>query len=70
MFFDRFSLIVRVNVFKGAVGFALKEMIILAKKSKKEKAAGREKHRQMQRAKKMQKKQKKNVSLPTKHKKK
>ena len=36
VFFDRFSLIVRVNVFKGAVNFALKEIIVLAKKSKKE----------------------------------
>jgi len=42
----------------------------LAKTSKKEKAAGREKHRQSLRAKKMQKKEKKKVSLPAKHRKK
>jgi hypothetical protein len=42
----------------------------LPKKSKKEKAAGREQHRKLQKAKKMQKKQKKSVSLPAKHKKK
>jgi len=36
-------------------------------KSKKEKAAGLEQHRQMQRAKKMKRKQKKQVALPTKH---
>jgi hypothetical protein len=41
----------------------------LAKKSKKEKAAGREQHRQSVRAKKMKKKEKKQVSLPAKHKK-
>jgi len=38
-------------------------------KSKKDKAAGREKHRQMVRAKKMEKKQKKKVQLPQRHKK-
>jgi len=42
----------------------------LAKKSKKEKAVGREQHRQLKKAKKMQKKQKKNVALPAKHRKK
>jgi len=42
----------------------------LPKKSKKEKAVGREQHRKLQKAKKMQKKQKKSVSLPAKHKKK
>jgi hypothetical protein len=36
-------------------------------KSKKEKAAGLEKHRQLQRDKEMKRKQKKQVSLPTKH---
>jgi hypothetical protein len=41
----------------------------MARRSKKEKAAGREKHRQLKRAKKIQKKQKKSVSLPTRHKK-
>ncbi len=41
----------------------------MARRSKKEKAAGREKHRQLKRTKKIQKKQKKNVSLPTRHKK-
>lgn len=41
----------------------------MARRSKKEKAAGREKHRQLKRAKKMQKKQKKGVELPTRHKK-
>ena len=40
----------------------------MAKRSKKEKAAGREKHRQMVRAKKMKRKQKKNVELPKRHK--
>jgi len=38
-------------------------------KSKKEKAAGREKHRQLKRAKEMRKKQKKKVELPQEHKK-
>jgi len=41
----------------------------LAKKSKKEKAAGRELHRQSVRAKKIKKQEKKKVSLPAKHKK-
>ncbi len=41
----------------------------MARRSKKVKAEGREKHRQLKRAKKMQKKQKKNVSLPARHKK-
>ncbi|MDH5754167.1 MAG: hypothetical protein OEY95_03030 [Candidatus Bathyarchaeota archaeon] len=41
----------------------------MAKRSKKEKAAGREKHRQLKKAKKMQRKQKKKVELPTKHRK-
>jgi len=41
----------------------------MARRSKKEKAAGREKHRQLIKAKKMQKKQKKKVELPTRHKK-
>ena len=41
----------------------------MAKKSKKEKAAGREKHRQLLRAKKLQKKQKKTIALPQKHRK-
>jgi len=41
----------------------------MARRSKKEKAAGREQHRQLQRAKKMRKKQKKNVGLPKRHKK-
>ena len=41
----------------------------MAKRSKKEKAAGREQHRQLKRAKKLQKKQKKNVALPQKHRK-
>ena len=36
-------------------------------KSKKEKAAGLEQHKQLQRAKKMKRKQRKKVSLPTKH---
>jgi len=39
----------------------------MARKSKKEKAAGREQHRQLLRAKKMRRKQKKNVELPKKH---
>ncbi|MGD9129969.1 MAG: hypothetical protein PVH73_00150 [Candidatus Bathyarchaeota archaeon] len=39
----------------------------MPKKSKSEKAAGREQHRKLQKAKKMQKKQKKSVSLPVKH---
>jgi len=41
----------------------------MAKRSKKEKAAGREKHRQLKRAKKLQRKQKKSVGLPQKHRK-
>jgi hypothetical protein len=41
----------------------------MAKRSKKEKAAGREQHRQLQRAKKMKRKQKKNAALPAKHRK-
>ena len=36
----------------------------LARRSKKEKAAGREQHRQLKRAKKMKRKQRKNVGLP------
>jgi len=36
-------------------------------KSKKEKAAGLEKHKQLQREKEMKRKQKKQVSLPSKH---
>ncbi len=39
----------------------------MARRSKKEKAAGREQHRQLQRAKKMRRKQKKNVGLPKRH---
>jgi len=35
--------------------------------SKREKAAGREHHRQLQRAKKMKKKQKKRIGLPRRH---
>jgi len=41
----------------------------VARRSKKEKAAGREQHRQLQRAKKMKKKQKKTIALPQRHKK-
>jgi len=41
----------------------------MAGRSKKERAAGREQHRQLQRAKKMKKKQKKNLELPQRHKK-
>jgi hypothetical protein len=41
----------------------------VARRSKKEKAAGREQHRQMKKAKKLQKKQKKNISLPARHRK-
>jgi hypothetical protein len=36
-------------------------------KSKKEKAAGLEQHKQLQRAKEMKRKEKKQVALPTKH---
>ena len=36
-------------------------------KSRKEKVAGLEKHRQLQRAKEIKRKQKKNIALPTKH---
>jgi len=39
----------------------------MARRSKKEKAAGREQHRQMMRAKKMQRKQRKQAQLPAKH---
>ena len=38
----------------------------MVRRSKKEKAEGREKHRQLKRAKKMKRKQKKNVELPKK----
>jgi hypothetical protein len=41
----------------------------LARKSKKKKAEGLEKHKQMLRAKKLKKKQKKNVELPKRHRK-
>jgi hypothetical protein len=41
----------------------------MAKRSKKEKAVGREQHRQLQRAKKMKRKQRKNAALPTRHRK-
>ena len=51
------------------MSFCLTEIRKMAKKSKKEKAEGREKHRQMIRAKKMEKKQKKSVQLPKRHKK-
>ncbi len=36
----------------------------MARRSKKDKSAGREQHRQLQRAKKMKRKEKKNVALP------
>jgi len=39
----------------------------MARRSKKEKAAGREKHRELKKAQKMKKKQKKNVGLPSRH---
>ena len=39
----------------------------MAKRSKKEKAAGREQHRRLQRAKKTQRNQKKKVELPARH---
>ncbi len=39
----------------------------MSRRSKKEKAAGREKHREQQRAKKMKKKLKKNSGLPKRH---
>jgi hypothetical protein len=42
----------------------------LTKNSKKAKSAGLEQHRQAIRAKKMKKKEKKNIALPSKHKKK
>jgi len=42
----------------------------LTKKSKKDKAAGREQHRQSLRAKKMQKKEKKQVTIPANYRKK
>jgi len=45
------------------------EGLNVARKSKKEKAAGREKHKQLKRAKEMQKKQRKKVSLPQRHRK-
>ncbi len=41
----------------------------MAKKSKKEKATGRKKHRQLKRARKIQKNEKKKVGLPEKHRK-
>ncbi|MGD8543653.1 MAG: hypothetical protein PVG48_00865 [Candidatus Bathyarchaeota archaeon] len=41
----------------------------MARRSKKAKAAGREQHRQMKRAKKIQRKQKKNTKLPARHRK-
>ncbi len=40
----------------------------MARRSKKDKAAGREQHRQLQRAKKMKRKQKNNAALPKRHK--
>ena len=40
----------------------------MANKSRKKKAEGKEKHRLQQRAKKMAKKEKKKISLPTRHK--
>ena len=42
----------------------------MTKKGKKEKAAGREQHKQALREKKMKKKEKKNVTIPAKYKKK
>lgn len=51
------------------LSFCLMEIREMAKRSKKEKAAGREKHRQMVRAKKRERKAKKNVSLPKRHRK-
>lgn len=39
----------------------------MARRNKKEKAAGREKHRQLQRAKKVKRKLKKNSGLPKRH---
>jgi hypothetical protein len=42
----------------------------MARRSRKEKAAGREQHRQLQRAKKMKRKEKKNLELPQRHRKK
>ena len=51
------------------MSFCLMEIRNMAKRSKKEKAAGREKHRQIVRARKMKRKQKKNVELPKRHKK-
>jgi hypothetical protein len=42
----------------------------MARRSKKEKAAGREKHRELLRAKKMKRKEKKKLELPKKHRKK
>ena len=41
----------------------------MSRRSKKEKAAGREQHRQQLRAKKMKRKQRKKVELPKKHRK-
>jgi hypothetical protein len=41
----------------------------MTKKSKKEKAAGREQHRQMVRTKKMKRKARKKVGLPVRHRK-
>ncbi len=41
----------------------------MARRSKKEKAAGREQHRQLQRAKKMKRKQRKKAGLPQRHRK-
>ncbi|MFQ5758184.1 MAG: hypothetical protein ACE5IF_00745 [Candidatus Bathyarchaeia archaeon] len=41
----------------------------MARRNKKEKAAGREQHRQLQRAKKMKRKQRKNAALPARHRK-
>lgn len=39
----------------------------MARRSKREKAAGREQHRQLLRDKKLKKKQKKNIGLPKRH---
>ena len=45
------------------------EIGILARKSKKKKAEGKEQHKQSQRAKKLKKKQKKTIELPKRHRK-
>jgi hypothetical protein len=72
-----FEHIVHANSYLKIVIFFSKYHVVMphnggqnvARRSKKEKAAGREKHKQLVKARKTQKKQKKKVELPTRHRK-